>query len=142
MNYRRMVIAGIVAGTLDIGAACLINQVGPIIVCQAIARGILGKASFDEGLASAAFGLVLQWLLSVLIAACCFFAARRLPRTLKGRWVVTGLLFGLVIFAVMNYVVVPLSAVGHVPHFEASKLALNLIAMLIFGLILSFFARE
>jgi hypothetical protein len=142
MNYRRMVLAGIVAGTLDIGAACLINQVGPVIICQAIARGILGKASFGEGLASAAFGLALQWLMSVLIAACCFFAARRLPRTLKGRWAVTGLLFGLVIFLVMNYVVVPLSAVGHVPHFETPKLIENLIAMLIFGLILSFFARQ
>jgi hypothetical protein len=139
---RRMVIAGVVAGTLDIGAACLINHVGPIIICQAIARGVLGKASFDEGLASAAFGLMLQWLMSVLIAACCFFAARRLPRALKGRWAVTGLLFGLVIFLVMNYVVVPLSAVGHVPHFETPKLIENLIAMLVFGMILSFFARE
>ena len=142
MNYRRMVIAGIVAGTLDIGAACLINHVGPVIICQAIARGILGKASFDEGLASAAFGLVLQWLMSVLIAACCFFAARRLPRPLKDRWAVTGLLFGLVIFLVMNYVVVPLSAIGHVPHFETPKLIENLAAMLIFGWILSYFARE
>jgi hypothetical protein len=140
--YRRMLLAGLVAGTLDIGAACLINHVGPIIICQAIARGILGKPSFDEGLASAAFGLVLQWLMSILIAACCFFASRRLPRPLKGHWVGTGLLFGVVIFLVMNYIVVPLSAVGHRPHFDASKLIENLIAMLVFGLIVSFFARE
>jgi hypothetical protein len=140
--YRRMLLAGLVAGTLDIGAACLINHVGPIIICQAIARGILGKPSFDEGVASAAFGLVLQWLMSILIAACCFFASRRLPRPLKGHWVGTGLLFGVVIFLVMNYIVVPLSAVGHRPHFDAPKLIENLIAMLVFGLIMSFFARE
>lgn len=140
--YRRMVLAGILAGTLDIGAACLINQVGPVIVCQAIARGILGRASFDQGLASATFGLVLQWIMSVAIAACCFFASRRLPRGLQGRWIVTGLLFGVVIFLIMNYVVVPLSAVRHVPHFDASQLSLNLAAMLVFGLILSFFARK
>jgi hypothetical protein len=140
--YRRMVLAGLVAGTLDIGAACLINHVGPIIICQAIARGILGKASFEEGLASAAFGLVLQWLMSVLIAACCFFAARRLPPPLKGHWVGTGLFFGVVIFLAMNYLVVPLSAVGHRPHFDTRGVIENLIAMLVFGLILSFYARE
>jgi len=140
--YRRMLLAGLVAGTLDIGAACLINHVGPVIICRAIARGILGKPSFNEGLASAAFGLVLQWLMSILIAACCFFAARRLPRPLKGRWIGTGLLFGVVIFLVMNYLIVPLSAVGHRPHFDAPSLIENLIAMLVFGLIVSVFARE
>jgi hypothetical protein len=140
--YRRLVIAGLVAGTLDLGAACLINDVGPFIICQAIARGILGKASFEEGLASAALGLVLQWLMSILIAACCFFAARRLPRALRGRWLASGLLFGVVIFLVMNYVVVPLSAVGHAPHFTAAKALENLIAMLVFGVILSFFAAK
>jgi uncharacterized BrkB/YihY/UPF0761 family membrane protein len=139
--YRRMLIAGLVAGTIDLGAACLINHVGPIIICQAIARGILGRASFDEGLASAAFGLALQWLMSILIAACCFFAAPRLPRPLKGHWVGAGLLFGAVIFLVMNYVVVPLSAVGHAPHFDARGVIENLLAMLVFGLILSFYAR-
>jgi hypothetical protein len=142
LYYRRILLAGLVAGTLDIGAACLINHVGPIIICQAIARGILGKASFGEGFRSAAFGLVLQWLMSILIAACGFFAARRLPRALKGRWVAAGLLFGGVIFLVMNYVVVPLSAVRDLPHFNARSLIENLIAMLVFGLIVSFFARE
>jgi hypothetical protein len=137
-----MVLAGVVAGTLDIGAACLINRVGPLIICQAIARGILGKASFDEGLASVAFGLLLQWLMSVLIAAGCLFASRRLPRALQGHWVGTGLLFGVVIFGVMNYLVVPLSAIGHAPQFDAPNLVENLAAMLVFGLILSYFARQ
>ena len=53
-----------------------------------------------------------------------------------------GLRFGLVIFLAMNYIVVPLSAVGHVPHFETPKLIENLSAMLNFGWISSFFARQ
>jgi hypothetical protein len=43
---------------------------------------------------------------------------------------------------VMNYLVVPLSAVGHRPHFDTRGVIENLIAMLVFGLILSFYARE
>jgi hypothetical protein len=142
LDYRRMLLAGLLAGTLDIGSACAINRVGPVIICQAIAGGILGKASFTDGLPAAAFGLVLQWLMSILIAACCFFAARRLPGALKGgRWVGTGLLFGAVIYGVMTYLVVPLSAIGGPPHFDARSLIENLIAMFVFGLIVSFFAR-
>jgi len=41
----------------------------------------------------------------------------------------------------MNYVVLPLSALGRTPHFTASRLAGNLLAMLLFGVIVAFFAR-
>jgi len=41
----------------------------------------------------------------------------------------------------MEYVVVPLSAAAK-PHFTALSLAENLLAMLLFGLIVSFFARD
>jgi hypothetical protein len=138
---RSIISAGLIAGTLDVGAACLINKVGPIVICQAIASGVLGRASFGEGLSSAALGLILQWFMSILIAACCFFAAHRLPM-LRRRWAVGGILYGVVTFFVMNYVVVPLSAVGHRPHFGVQKFIENMLAMLVFGLIVSFFARE
>jgi hypothetical protein len=43
---------------------------------------------------------------------------------------------------VMNYVVVPLSAVGHTPHFSVRTFVENMLAMLLFGVIISAFARE
>jgi hypothetical protein len=46
-----------------------------------------------------------------------------------------------VIFFVMNYVVVPLSAWKHHPHFSAYSFAANMAAMLVFGLIVAWFAR-
>jgi hypothetical protein len=47
-----------------------------------------------------------------------------------------------IIFFVMNYVVVPLSAWKSAPHFTAVKFAANMAAMLLFGLIVAFFARR
>jgi hypothetical protein len=138
---RAMLSAALVAGTIDIGAACLINGVNPIVICQAIASGALGKSSFQEGLSSAAFGLALQWLMSLIIVACCFLSGHRVP-WLRRRWQWAGVAYGVVIYLVMNYVVVPLSAVGHRPHFGVGKFLGNLVAMLLFGLIVSFFARE
>ena len=46
---------------------------------QAIASGLLGKASFTGGLNTALFGLVLQWAMSLIIAAIFVLAADRLP---------------------------------------------------------------
>jgi hypothetical protein len=42
----------------------------------------------------------------------------------------------------MNYVVVPLSALRHTPHFTAARFAENMMAMMLFGVIVAFFARR
>jgi hypothetical protein len=104
-----ILIGGLIAGTIDIGAACLINKLNPVVILQAIASGVLGRASFRMGLLSAVLGLVLQWAMSVLIAAIFIGAARR-QTILKRRWIGAGLVYGVVVFFIMNYVVVPLSA--------------------------------
>ncbi|HJW05943.1 MAG TPA: hypothetical protein VJ527_05535 [Rhodanobacter sp.] len=130
---------GFVAGSLDILAAALINRVDPLIIMRAIASGLLGRAAFQGGLPVAMLGLLLQWAMSLLIAAIFVFAARRLA-WLGRRWVAAGLLYGVVVFVVMEYVVVPLSAAAK-PHFTALSLLENLLAMELFGLIVAFCAR-
>jgi hypothetical protein len=47
-----------------------------------------------------------------------------------------------VVFVVMNYVVMPLSAWHRLNHFSPEKFALNLAAMLMFGLIVAFVTRK
>jgi uncharacterized membrane protein YagU involved in acid resistance len=136
-----ILLGGLIAGTLDIGAACLINSVGIAVILKAIAAGVLGKASFQAGAGAAALGLALQWAMSILIAAIYYVISGRL-RALRRHWVGAGLAYGVVIFAVMNYVVVPLSAVGQMPRFNAAHFAKDMLAMLLFGLIVSYFARE
>jgi uncharacterized membrane protein YagU involved in acid resistance len=130
---------GFVAGSLDILAAALINRVDPLIILRAIASGLLGRAAFQGGLPVAALGVLLQWAMSLLIAAIFVFAAGRMA-WLGRRWIAAGLLYGVVVFVVMEYAVVPLSAAAK-PHFTARSLVENLLAMLLFGLIVAFFAR-
>lgn len=134
-------MAGFIAGTIDIGAAALINAVGIPVILRSIASGVLGKASFEQGVGAALLGLVLQWGMSILIAAIFVMAGNRV-QLLRRRWAGAGLVYGVVIFFVMNYVVVPLSAVHRVPRFTAAHFVENLVAMLLFGLIVSFFARD
>jgi hypothetical protein len=136
-----ILLGGFIAGTIDIGAACLVNRVGVIIILQAIAGGILGRQSFHDGLPAAALGLALQWLMSILIAAIFVLSSRWLPWQ-KRQWLAAGLAYGVAVFLVMNYVVLPLSALGRAPRFTASTFAENLLAMLLFGGIVAFCARE
>jgi hypothetical protein len=132
---------GLVAATLDIGAAVLISGKSFGFILQFIASGLVGKASFEGGVATMALGLALQELMGLIIAAVFVLASLRLPM-LRRRWSIWGLLYGAGIFAVMNYVVVPLSAVGRFPKFSPESFVKNLVAMLLFGLIVAWFARR
>lgn len=136
-----ILLGGIIAGTIDIGAASLINGAKPTRILQAIASGLIGKSAFEGNSATVELGLVLQWAMSIIIASIFVVAAQWRP-ALKRHWVRAGLSYGVVVFLVMNYVVLPLSAIGHPPRFRVVHFAEDILAMLLFGIIIAFFARE
>jgi uncharacterized membrane protein YagU involved in acid resistance len=136
-----IVLGGMVAATIDIGAACLINGRSVTFILHSIAGGLLAKASFSGGTRTALLGLALQELMGVIIAAIYAVGARVMP-VLSRRWIWSGLAYGVIIFFVMNYVVVPLSAWQHWPHFTLPKFLANMAAMLLFGLIVAYFVRR
>jgi uncharacterized membrane protein YagU involved in acid resistance len=144
-----IVVAGLISGSVDIGAAAVINWLSPVVILHAIASGLIGKASFTGGGGTALLGLLLQWAMSILIAAIYLVVTAPLAG-MRRRWTLTGLIAGIVIFFAMNYLVVPLSAAPFRPefnlyalltHFTPFKFAANLLAMLLFGLIIAFCAR-
>lgn len=132
---------GLVAGTLDIGAAALINRMDPRVVLRIIAGGIQGRAALAGGASSAWLGLLLQWGMALAIATIFVAAATRL-RWLTAHWIGAGLAYGVAIFVVMNYLVLPLSAWHHAARFTPTSFVENLAAMLLFGLIVAFAARR
>jgi hypothetical protein len=136
-----VLLGGLAAGTVDIGAACLINKLNVLVILQAIASGVLGRTAFRSGLPAAALGLLLQWAMSVLIAAIFALAARRLS-ILKRHWFASGLAYGVVIFVVMNFIVVPLSAAAFSAKLNIVKTIEDVLAMLLFGVIIAFFGRQ
>jgi hypothetical protein len=136
---------GLVAGTLDIGMAALLNSVSPLVALLFIASGILGKTAYHAGLAGVLLGLGLQWVMSLVIAAIYIFGSRRLTlakNLLKNSWALGGVLYGFAIFFVMSYIVVPFSAAVPKPVFTLQTFAENLLAMTVFGLIIAFFAHR
>jgi hypothetical protein len=138
---RAVVIAGLVAGTIDIGAAALINHVDPALILQGIASGLIGLKSYAGGAGTVTLGLALQLAMSIAIAGIYAAAATRLA-WLRSRPILAGLAFGLGVFVVMNLIVVPLSAFGPKPaHVSLVWLLLNVLAMLVFGVIVATIVR-
>jgi hypothetical protein len=139
--FTAILLGGVIAATIDIGAACVISGRSPGFILQVIAGGLLAKASFDGGVATMLLGAVLQELMGVVIATLYVLLVKSVPVLLR-RWIIGGLAYGVVIFFVMNYAVVPLSAWKSTPHFTPVKFAANMAAMLLFGLIVAFFSRR
>ena len=104
---------GLVAGTLDIVYACVfwgVKHAVPVErILQSVAAGLLGRASFNGGVGTAALGLVLHYLIAVTMASAYYVVARRWPALWK-RPVLCGAAYGLLLYGIMNFVVVPLSA--------------------------------
>jgi uncharacterized membrane protein YagU involved in acid resistance len=112
-----------------------------VLIPRHVAGGLIGRQALAGGASVELLGPILQWSMSVIIAAIYVLASGRLL-FMHRLWVASGLAYGVAIFVVMNYVVVPLSAWGVWPRFTVVKFAANLAAMLLFGLIVAFFDRR
>jgi hypothetical protein len=116
MSWRRAVlVGGVVVGVLDILDAFVFFYlragVSPTRILQSIASGLLGRAAFEGGAATAALGLGLHFVIALTIVLGYALAARRIP-ALASRPMMWGSLYGVAVYGVMNLVVIPLSAIG------------------------------
>jgi hypothetical protein len=103
--------AGLIAGILDITSAFVIAEIrgtGSIRMLQGIASGLLGRRSFEGGLATAGLVLAIHFLIA-FTAAAVFYAASRKFSSLTQHAVVSGLLYGIAIYIFMYWMVVPLA---------------------------------
>jgi hypothetical protein len=108
-----VLLGGLVAGTFDITYACtfwyLKRGVLPTRVLQSVASGLLGDASFTGGGRTALLGLALHYFIATSMAATYYLVARKWSDLWQRPWVY-GPLYGLLLYGIMNYIVVPLSA--------------------------------
>ena len=134
---RAIVWGGLLAGVGDIMFAFVVSWlrgVGPVRVLQSVASGLLGRAATEGGLATAALGALLHFLIAFIWAAVYWTASRRL-KVLVERPVVCGLLYGVVVYFLMYFVVLPLSAIYFPLTRTASSILLNAAGhMLLVGL--------
>ena len=132
-------LASIAAGIPDVVVAAALSRSPPGRVLQIITSGLLGEASYTRGSASMALGLGLQIAMSFVIALI-YNIAFSYVAGIRGSPLMFGALYGVVIFVVMNFVVVPLSRAHPKPHWDLKAVIAMLIVMVLFAEIISFIA--
>lgn len=118
-NYNRPALRGILLGGL---AAGLVDFIYPTVRTvmeggpwtrpwKGVASGLFGRPAHDGGLGMVALGVSLHFFICVVAAALLYFLVSRV-KWLPRQWVLLGMLHGIGVLLVMNYLILPLSAIG------------------------------
>jgi hypothetical protein len=132
---RAILTAGLICGVLDglcaIGLSLLFGN-GPVRMLQGIASGVLGSSAFKGGAGAAALGLALHFVIAFGASAVYYSASRVLP-VLIARATLSGVLYGFAVHLFMQFVVIPLSAIGGRPFVLQSFVLLAVVHMIVVG---------
>lgn len=106
---------GIVAGTLDISENIIFNafrRITPYQIFQYIASGLIDGKSFAMGGASVALGVGIHYTIAMTWTVVFYFLSRKLI-ILTRQAAICGIVYGGVVYVIMNFVVLPMTRVPH-----------------------------
>jgi len=137
--------AGLVAGTLDILLAFVnagwSSGVTPARVLRFIASGLTGAEAFSGGPVYVGLGLVLHFLIVFSWSALFFLLYPKFSRFIRSK-ILQAILYGLVIWGVMNFGVLPLSRVpGSGFHWGAALKGMGILIIAVGGPLAYFAGR-
>jgi hypothetical protein len=142
---KTIATAWLVAGTMDVSAACtyypLTAGASPVRILQGIASGLLGPRAFDGGAATAVLGLALHYLIALIWTVIFYVAARRVT-ALTRHVVAAGLGYGVLVWLIMNLVVLPLSRARLAPLRLGPSIVGAVILMFCIGLPIAAIVRR
>ena len=108
--FASALTAGLVAGTLDITAACiqayLKTGTTPSQVWKYVASGAVDPKTFSNDTMLAAVGLLVHFTIAILFAFFFFFLAKQIPSLVKYP-ILIGILYGLFVWSTMRFIILP-----------------------------------
>ena len=107
---RAILNATLVCGTLDIASAFFfagLRGTGPVAVLHSVASGPFGAGIAAGGIATALLGLAVHFAIMAVMVAVFVTGSRRLP-VVKANPLVAGIAYGLLLYLVMYWIVLPL----------------------------------
>jgi hypothetical protein len=132
-------VGGLTAGALDLTAAFVLFG-GKVPL--AVAAGLIGPQAIHGGNAVYLLGVLLHFFIAFSAAAVYYGASRRLA-FLKEHPLVCGLFYGIAVHLVMQFIVLPLSALhARGPYQYRGFVQGLLIHMILIGLPISFSVRR
>lgn len=108
---RALLYGALVVGTLDITEVIVfvgVQGIPPMVVLQSVASGLLGPTAYRGGVPAALLGLALHFAIALAVVAVYQLASRAFHGLARAP-VAWGALYGIAVYTVMNFAVVPLS---------------------------------
>src|SRR5882724_7092222 len=112
-KIRAIFWIGLAAGTLDITENLVFNHfrgISPWRVFQYIASGLIGMKSFQSGWSSVALGFAIHCAIALTWTGIFLFAALKFS-TITRRPLLSGVIYGCLVYLIMTFMVLPLSGV-------------------------------
>jgi uncharacterized membrane protein YagU involved in acid resistance len=117
--WKTILLAWVTAGCLDLLAAIVVysvimQRVTTIRLLQGIARGALGNSAYEGGVGTALAGVGFHFTIAFCFTVFYFLIFPHIP-FLKKQRIVSGLLYGIFAWCVMNLAVLPLLKIAPLP---------------------------
>jgi hypothetical protein len=142
---RAIGAAGLLAGTMDMTAAITqwtLRGIPWYRIPQAVASGLIGRdAAISGGMRTVVLGFVIHFTIATTWATVFYLASRRFP-VMTQKWVASGVLYGIFVHLMMQFVVLPLSNFTIRPRTPGQFTIDTLIHIFCIGLPIAFMVRR
>jgi len=113
-DWRAVLLGGFFAGLADWiypTGKTIYNGGSWMQPWKGVASGLLGKAARDGGVEMALLGTVLHFFICIVAAAVLYLVVKNL-KWLPRNFLLLAVIHGMAVLLAMNYVILPLSAIG------------------------------
>lgn len=143
--FARTVRSALIVGTFDILAAFIQSFLktgkNPLNVLKYIASAGFGKHAFSGGTKMILYGLLFHFLVAYIFTLIFFLAYPTVNVFIRNK-IIIGILYGPIMWAVMQFLVVPLTSAPGIPLTISSVIIAILILIVCIGIPLSFMAAK
>jgi uncharacterized membrane protein YagU involved in acid resistance len=144
--YTCIIKAGLIAGTLDILAAItnyyIITGKTPEGVFKFIASGAFGSSAFTGGTEMIVAGILFHYLIAFGFTILFFLIYPKLKQRLSSYIILTGLVYGVIAWCIMNLVVIPISRTPTLKPDTTQTIIAMLFLMFFIGLPVAIITRK
>ncbi|HYG19295.1 MAG TPA: DUF1440 domain-containing protein [Ohtaekwangia sp.] len=139
--FGAILTTGLLVGTLDIVTAMIVYNVGPAQIFPFITSGAFGNEAFSGSFIMIFWGIVFHYFIAFAWTVVFFLMVPKVA-ILRKRAVLNGLLYGIVIWLVMNMIILPLSRLSQAPlNFKAAVIGAAILMVMV-GLPIAMLAQR
>ena len=130
--FMTLLLISLLTGTLDAIAAILISyKIPPAFIFKFIASGWFGPDAFKGGTGMVLWGLLFHYLIAAILSIICFLLYPAMAGRISNKYI-TGIIYGLAIWVIMNFGVLPFTNIHKGPaHIDAIGLIKGIAALMI-----------